>query len=197
MNGKTGAMKHGVDMGLDNGMHPEKYLPLMKGALLRPAKIFGDVREETARTILGYGLGIICLNLILTFLLGTTGRTPGLQVPAVVASLLAVPLGALWLHLWIYAAGGREGMGSTFRLVLVALTPAALLGWMPGVALFGFLWSLVILFVGLREMYHIPAPRAAAVLLLTCGISLVLPAVIAMLPGFTVFWPTIWQVTWV
>jgi hypothetical protein len=182
---------------MDYGMHPEKYLPLMKGALLRPTETFGDVREETDRTLLGYGLGLICINLVLTLLLSMTGRTPGLQVAAVVASLLLVPVGALWLHLWIYASGGREGMGSTFRLVFVALTPTALLGWIPGVALLGFLWSLVILFVGLRELHHIPAPRAAAVLLLACGIPLALPAVIAMLPGFTVFWPTIWQVTWV
>ncbi|WP_342678382.1 YIP1 family protein [Methanofollis sp. UBA420] len=184
-------------MEVDNSMHPEKYLPLMSGALLRPARTFRDVREETDRTILGYGLGLISINLVLTLLLWTTGRTQGLQVAVVVASLLLVPVGALWFYIWIYAAGGREGMGSTFRLVLVALTPAALLGWMPGVALLGFLWSLVILFVGLREMHRIPAPRAVAVLLLACGIPLVLPAVIAMLPGFTVVWPTIWQVTWV
>ncbi|WP_160329500.1 YIP1 family protein [Methanofollis ethanolicus] len=180
-----------------DGNSPVKYLSLMKGALLRPAKIFRDVREETDRTILSYGVLIIGLNLVLTFLLWTTGRMPGLQVAAVVASLLLVPLGALWLHLWVYASGGREGMGSTFSLVLVALTPTALLGWIPGLALLGFLWSLVLLFVGLRELHHFSTSRAAAVLLLACGIPLALLVVIAILPGFTAFWPTIWQVTWV
>lgn len=169
----------------------------MIGILFHPAKTFEDIQEETDRTILGYGVLILGINILLTVFAGLTGLTQGTQVPAVVASLLLIPVGGLWLHLWVYGFGCRDGMKSTFRLLLVALTPAALLGWIPGVALLGFLWSLVILFLGLQEVHHLSTLRAAMILLLTLGIPLLVLVVFSMVPGIMVFWPEFGQITWV
>lgn len=174
-----------------------KYLSVMIGILFHPAKTLEDIQEETGRTILGYGVLILGINILLTVFAGMTGLAQGVQVPAVVASLLLIPVGGLWLHLWVYGFGGREGMASTFRLLLVGLTPTALLGWIPGVALLGFLWSLVILFLGVQEVHHLSTSRAVMVLLLTLGIPLLILGVLSMVPGIMVFWPEFRQITWV
>ncbi|QSZ66380.1 hypothetical protein RJ40_02125 [Methanofollis aquaemaris] len=165
--------------------------------LIHPTGTFQEIREERAGTVLAYGLVIVLFNLVMTALAAMSGLTPELMLPMVITSLLTVCLGGFWLHLFVYGLGGRSGVGATFRVVIFGLTPTALLGWIPGVGLIGFLWSIVIVYFGLQELQDISKARAVLALALVFGIPLLLLALLATTPGFMVFWPAPGWVTWV
>ncbi|QSZ66997.1 hypothetical protein RJ40_05555 [Methanofollis aquaemaris] len=174
------------------------YLHLMIRTLTHPAGAFQEVRAMSAGAVLVYGLGIVLFNLLMTVLLAmTSGFTPELLLPVAVSSILVVCLGGFWLHLFVYGLGGRSGVGTTFKVVILGLTPTALLGWIPGVALVGFLWSFVILYFGLQELQEFSKGEAALALVLVFGIPLLVLAVLAVTPGFSVFWLAPGRITWV
>ncbi|QYZ78684.1 hypothetical protein E2N92_04205 [Methanofollis formosanus] len=175
----------------------QKYPRLIVRALVHPTGIFQQIRQERAGTVLAYGLVIVLFNLIMTVLAAVSGLTPELMLPMAIASVLTVCIGIFWLHLFVYGLGGRNGVGTTCRVAVVGLTPTALLGWIPGVALVGFLWSVLLLYLGLQELQDLSKARAVLALVLVFGLPLLLLALLAAAPGFSVAWASPGRVTWV
>lgn len=174
-----------------------KFPRLLVRTLVHPVGAFQEVKEEQAGTVLAYGLVIVLFNLVMTAITAMSGLTPEIMLPVVISSVLTVCIGGFWLHLFVYGLGGRNGLGTTFRVVIFGLTPTALLGWIPGVALIGFLWSFVIIYFGLQELQGFSKAQSVLALVLVFGLPLLLFALLAATPGFSVCWRVPTSVTWV
>lgn len=98
-------------------------------------------------------------------------------VAVLVFSLAAAALLGLWIHVFVYIAGGRKGVWQTEKAVFYALTPAFILGWIPVIGLVvGIIWSAVDGVVGVRELHGLSDARAAIAVVL----SIVIAAAIAI-----------------
>ena len=47
----------------------------------------------------------------------------------------------LWLHLWVFLVGGRNGVGQTIKAVMYGATPSCLLCWIPIVGIIAGIWA--------------------------------------------------------
>ncbi len=95
-------------------------------------------------------------------------------VGAVVASFIW----GLWLHLWTYVMGAKNGLVQTMKSVFYGGTPNYMLGWIPIINLIAAIWSFVLTGMGLMRFHGITGIKAALAII----IALVIPLVI----GFAV-----------
>jgi len=112
---------------------------------------------------------------------------PGPAEPLVIASwllrilVLTLALAAVFglvLHVFVYLAGGRNGVWQTEKSVFYSLTPMFVLGWIPVIGFtVGGIWSLVLGIIGIRELHGLGDTKAAIAMIL----ALVLFAAIAVL----------------
>lgn len=106
--------------------------------------------------------------------------TPPIEMVAIMAiaifigGLVGVFIGGLWVHMWVYAVGGREGVGQTMKAMAYGSTPALLLGWIPIINLIAVMWSMAISIMGMKELHKISVGRVflAYILSLVVGIPL-------------------------
>ena len=176
-----------------------EYFELMKGFLLTPVRTFQSVKKAGAGDALMYYLVILAINTILSIIasfivitaawsvFSTFFTGMGLSVPAaagagillvavlmIVIQLVMVVVTALYLHIWVYVTGGRKGYTETLKAVSYGSTPFMLIGWIPFVGgIIGFIWSLIVTILGVRELQSISTGKAA--------LSVVLAVVIFML----------------
>ncbi|MDD1652916.1 MAG: YIP1 family protein [Methanomicrobiales archaeon] len=133
------------------------------GILFSPALIFGPV----APLVMGSGL--------LASGATVAGLLVGILIIVILCLLVIVVTGA-WLHLFVYALGGRQGLEQTVKAVFYAAIPILLLGWIPLVGLIaGALWAIVILVIGIDVLQGMGSGRALAA------------AFLAWMVGFLVF----------
>jgi hypothetical protein len=81
---------------------------------------------------------------------------------------------SLWAHLWVYLLGGRKGFKQTLHAILYSMTPNLLLGWIPLIGMFASIWTLILMFFGIRELQEMSDGRTIGVILL----SVILPIII-------------------
>lgn len=164
-----------------------------RGFTLEPTKTYRSQKKKRLGEAFKYYLIVI---IIAGFLSGARliYKTPleglGLAVLGVLASALFIWVGAAYLHIWVYALGGRR-IEKTFKTVLYAATPAVYL-WFgqlivpeaPLLAMLvgaiGGIWQLVLTVLGLRVFYGFSTGRAVAVILLA-----MLPLLVTFLLLFT------------
>ena len=150
----------------------------MKGVLFHPTETFAEtIRNDTLKDTLIY---LLILVAIFTVLLGVillvgvsayagllTGiAAGGLSVIALIpmlffTGLLGAVIFAVYMHIWVYLVGGREGITETWKAVIYASTPSLLFGWIPVVGFVVWLWSLVLMVIGIRELQNMTLARAA------------------------------------
>ncbi|MDD1660703.1 MAG: YIP1 family protein [Methanomicrobiales archaeon] len=139
------------------------------GTLLSPAIVFGPM----APLITGSGLlrsGTALAALLVGILL------------IAILCLIAIVVKAAWLHLWVFALGGRLGLEQTGKAVLYAAIPILLLGWIPLIGLLaGALWAIVILITGIEVLHGISSGRALAAVFLAWFIGFLLFVVLPLL----------------
>lgn len=171
----------------------------IRGFLFTPTLSFRRVKEEPVRDTVVYVVILAAfyavMSAILTaldvfvhpFAFASQGRAmvvePLLLVAATVAvlvfSLAAAALLGLWLHVFVYIAGGRKGVWQTEKAVFYALTPAFILGWIPVIGLIvGIIWSVVIGIAGIRELHGLSDARAAVAVVLSVVIAATIAIVI-------------------
>jgi hypothetical protein len=61
------------------------------------------------------------------------------------------------------------------------MIPYLLLGWIPIVGMFAFLWTLVLLFFGIREFQELEDSRAAGAVIMATFLLLVIIAILVVL----------------
>jgi len=80
----------------------------------------------------------------------------------------------LWTHLWVYLLGGRNGFRQTLHAILYSMIPNLVLGWIPLIGMFASIWTLILMFFGIRELQEMSDGRTIGVILL----SVILPIII-------------------
>ena len=149
----------------------------MKGVLFHPSKTFAeDLRDDTLKDTLIYLLILVVIFTILAGVLMLVGVSAyaglatgivagGLSVLALIPMLFFVGLVgaiifALYMHIWVYLVGGREGITETWKAVIYAATPSLLFGWIPVIGFLMWLWSFVLVVMGIRELQQVTLVRA-------------------------------------
>ncbi len=177
-----------------------EYIELIKGFFLSPVETFRKVKDTDYGDTLVYFLVLAIVYAILSVpvMLGTlpltwftgiyglpgTGMLSGFRIVLIVvmmiiAGLVFLFIGAAWLHLWVYLFGGRNGYRETLKALAFGGTPALLLGWIPLVGMLAVIWSLVLTFLGVRELQGISSARALGAVILAVVIPLILLVLLA------------------
>lgn len=101
-----------------------------------------------------------------------------------VGAIIASFIWGLWLHLWAYVLGAKNGLAQTMKSVFYGGTPNYLLGWIPFINFIAAIWSFVLTGMGLMRFHGITGGKAA----LSIIIALVIPLVIgfAILVAFLI-----------
>ena len=115
----------------------------------------------------------------------STGIT--LVIGVLLGGLLLILIGGAWTHIWIFAVGGRNGIGETIKSLAYGSTPSLLFGWAAfflvrfglmaataGLIVF-LIWSIAIAAIGVRQLHEIETQRA----ILGCALgAIIIPAII-------------------
>lgn len=74
----------------------------------------------------------------------------------------------LWgavLHVFAYLLGARWDIRRTIKVAIYSSTPLALLGWIPLIGIFGWIWAGALNVVGLHQYQDLPEGKAIAAVL--------------------------------
>jgi hypothetical protein len=70
--------------------------------------------------------------------------------------------GFLW-HVFVLLFGGKKDIEQTIKTLMYAATPTLLLGWIPVVAIIGYIWTLALMILGLPETQEMTIGEAVLV----------------------------------
>jgi len=76
-------------------------------------------------------------------------------------SLIGIFFSAFIWHVFALLFGAKREFTQTIKTTMYASTPFFLLGWIPYIAVIGFIWYLVLLMLGLSEMQEMSMGEAA------------------------------------
>ena len=143
--------------------------------IIRPIAAFREISGESPfHALLYFGL-LFLFYIILSFIafalqfvsLGVSQNIPSdlpiLLLPhAMIQMLLLIYLAIyiVWIHVWVFALGGRKDFGQTVKSILYGLTPLLLLGYLSQIFLVAGFWSLALIALGIRELQGISIGRA-------------------------------------
>jgi len=88
--------------------------------------------------------------------------------------LLGVFVEGLIMHAFVLLMGGEKGAKQTIKTTMYASTPFLLLGWIPFVSNIAYIWSLVLLVIGLKENHEIELWKAVLVVLIPIVLVIIL-----------------------
>jgi hypothetical protein len=172
-----------------------------KAFLMTPVEELQKSRDDSTESTLQYYILIVLFNAILTaliaLLLGGHGTLNAMStlmkqlgwalpfVGAVGAILMVVLVAilaviflfifAIWLHIWVYVAGGRKGYMDTVKALAYGSTPGMIIGWIPVIGPFiGGIWTLVLEVLSVREIHQISTERAVIAVILAVMIPIII-----------------------
>lgn len=88
--------------------------------------------------------------------------------------LVWIFIGGVLNHVFVLLMDGKKGVGQTIKTMMYAATPALLLGWIPFVAVLGYIWALVLFVLGIKENQDMKIEHAALVVLVPIVLLLIL-----------------------
>ena len=175
----------------------------IKGFLFNPSETFNASKDDTIGDAFKYFVVILMIYaLIISVLFAVTFSMfaqmlgmPGVPMMALgaamgplfavvffilmlVIGIIGVFIGGLWLHIWVYLLGGREGVEQTIKALMYGVTPGYLLGWIPIVGIIGVIWSLIVEIIGIRQLHELPTGKAVLAVIIAIAIPLIIYAVI-------------------
>jgi hypothetical protein len=166
---------------LQDGSHRYSFPEKITGILFRPTATFRDLLDEDlTSTVTYYAMLWAIYTVLITVLVfsplsslfmgGAMSRvslffSPLTFIVFIIAmGLVAIPLHAVWLHIFVYILGGRGGIRQTLKTVLYSYTPFCVISWIPIINLFGGIWAIIPEIIGIRELHRISTLRAIAAL---------------------------------
>lgn len=178
----------------------------IKGFMASPTETFNTVKEEGWGGSIGYFAKLLIIFAILLAVVIVaifaaiwglleafiSAGVPGLGgflglateiiavfalISVIIGGIIGILVGSLWMHIWVYAVGGRKGVGQTIKSMAYGSTPALLLGWIPFLGIIGGIWSLVVSIIGIRQLHEISTGRAVLAYLLG---ALIIPLIIVI-----------------
>jgi hypothetical protein len=78
------------------------------------------------------------------------------------------------MHAFVLLMGGEKGARQTIKTTMYASTPFLLLGWIPFVSIIAYIWSLVLLVIGLKENHEMELGKAVLVVLIPIVLVIIL-----------------------
>jgi len=88
--------------------------------------------------------------------------------------LLGVFVEGLIMHAFVLLMGGEKGAKQTIKTTMYASTPFLLLGWIPFVSIIAYIWSFVLLIIGLKENHEMELGNAIIVVFIPVVLGIVL-----------------------
>lgn len=154
----------------------------VKAILTDPHRAFKNEKKTGLVASLYYILPLLAVYAVFSGLLVWLSPfgAPAAAITVVmtfVGAIIGLVLGGLWLHLFVYLCGGRQGVEQTLKVEFTSATPFALLGWIPFINLLATLWSIVLGVFGLKELQGMSTGRAV----LATAASLIAALVIIIL----------------
>lgn len=88
--------------------------------------------------------------------------------------LLGVFVQGLIMHAFVLLMGGTKGATQTVKTTMYASTPFLLLGWIPFVSIIAYIWSIVLLVIGIKENHQMEIGKAALVVIIPIVLFIIL-----------------------
>jgi hypothetical protein len=88
--------------------------------------------------------------------------------------LLGVFVEGLIIHAFVVLMGGQKGATQTIKTTMYSSTPFLLLGWIPIVSTIAYIWSIVLLIIGIKETQEMELGNAILVVLIPIVLFIIL-----------------------
>ncbi len=161
----------------------------IKGFILSPAKAFKAEKKTSLGEAFKYGfIGLLVLGALsaLMSLILPTSQMSDLVSPGigallsfciiVFAGFIGMIFQGLWLHLWAYVFGARQGWRQTIKLVFYSETPSFYLGWIPLLNIVAGFWTWILGGVGLMQLQKLSLGKAVGTII----VAVVIPSIIIL-----------------
>jgi hypothetical protein len=183
------------------------------GFITSPTATFDATREDTVGNAFGYYIAILVIYAVLIAIISIIGFSAlaviegilgasfqeilelllgaalgpllaiGFFIVALVGGIIIAIIDGIWLHIWAYLFGGRNGVGQTIKAVMYGLTPFFLLGWLSFIEAYGigaiiaailWIWAFILVIIGIRQLQELSTAKAV----LAAIIALIIPGII-------------------
>lgn len=104
------------------------------------------------------GMGAIGVSSIAA--LGTIGMVILSIFFIIIFGAIALFIGGIILHIFVYIAGGRKGLTTTVRAIIYSVTPNLIFGWIPFIGILAGFWTLALEILAIKELHEISTTRA-------------------------------------
>jgi hypothetical protein len=88
--------------------------------------------------------------------------------------LLGIFVEGLLMHAFVVLMGGKNDATQTIKTTMYASTPFLLLGWVPFVSIIVYIWSFVLLVIGIKENHEMELGNAVLVVLIPIVLGIIL-----------------------
>ncbi|MDI6810781.1 MAG: YIP1 family protein [archaeon] len=171
----------------------------IKGFLFSPSKTFDASKEDMIGDAFKYYVVILMIPAVLLAIIAAVAfslfagmfgmfgvpampfgaamgplLTVGVFILLLAGGLIGVFIDGLWLHLWVYLVGGRNGVVQTIKAVMYGATPSLLMGWIPIFNVIALIWALIVGIIGVRQLHELSTGKA----ILAVIVALIIPAII-------------------
>ena len=162
----------------------------VKGMILKPVENFRlAVNDTISFTLVYYFILLAVFGTLFSLSLSSFGLFMLYNTNTIVAIItmlgqmvVSLFLGAVWLHVWVYIFGGRQGIKNTLKVVAYSMTPTLLVGWLVPVGMIvGFVWYLALEVIGVRELQQLSTKRAILAVALPIIVGLIIIVIILIL----------------
>ena len=141
----------------DKSTKPPEAIPEVKlgffekmiGLILSPSRTFNELKSSTLGDAFMYFLPLLVIYSILS------SFTMGLASTHFIETIFIIFI--LWIvtHIFAYIVGGRNGIVQTLKAVVYGYTPILLLGWIPIVFFISYIWSLILIIYGVKQLHSL------------------------------------------
>lgn len=173
-------------------------LEKVKGFLAEPVRSFDISKNETLEEAVKYYMFIaagfslllaIMIALIYSIIIPIISKYIAIEPGGIVeffssffmSFILMLIFVFIWgaiLHGMAYILGGRWEIARTIRVAMYSSTPLILLGWIPLIGVFGWIWAGALNIVGLHQYQDLPEGRAIAAVLIPVILLLIIAIVV-------------------
>ncbi len=174
---------------------PLSFQEKIKGFLFNPTETFSACKDEDLKSASLYILPILLIYSILSMVLGyllpqslsyLSLVDPEVSMPVLgiliflifIVGVIGLFIGGLWIHLWAYIFGARNGWRQTLNAYFYSCTPSYLLGWIPIINFIAAIWGIILSIFGISELQEIPRKKAAFAII--CAIFLPAAGILAV-----------------